>query len=97
MRAPVLIVPRWTVDVDWLGRRSGGGLCWGATRQGIAGRKLTVMRPAPTGIVRRRRCSWPRLGIGHHRRFPHPLKTHRAERPGDAITPLGTPTPGSAR
>ena len=28
----------------------------------------------------------PGFGIGHHRRFPHPLKTHGREHPGDAIT-----------
>jgi hypothetical protein len=44
------------------------------------------------------RCSlaslfWRWLDIGHHRRFPHPLKTHRGERPGDAVTPLRPPTP----
>jgi hypothetical protein len=32
-------------------------------------------RPTPTGAARRRRCSRHRSGIGHHRRFPHPLKT----------------------
>jgi hypothetical protein len=49
MRTPVLIAAQWRVDVQSLGRRSGSGLCRGATRQGIAGGKLTVMRPTPTG------------------------------------------------
>src|SRR5207237_2895306 len=29
-------------DVHWCGRRSGSGLCWGATRRGIAGRTLVA-------------------------------------------------------
>src|SRR6266436_5376129 len=37
-----------TNDVCFLRRRSGSGLCWGATRRGIAGRKLTVMLRALT-------------------------------------------------
>ena len=92
MRTAELIVPHGTVDVDWRGRRSGSGLCWGATRQGIAGRKLTVLRPTPTGDARRRRSWRSRLRIGQHRRFPHPLKTHWVVGPGEAITPLCNPT-----
>ena len=88
----MLIAAPRRVDLHWRGRRSGSGLCWGATRQGIAGRKLTVMQPTPTGDARRRRSSWSWLDIGHHRRFPHPLKTHRGAGPGDALPPRRLPT-----
>ena len=50
MSTALSIVRGGAVDVDWRGRRSGSGLCWGATRRGIAGRKLKMM-PTPTGAA----------------------------------------------
>ncbi len=53
-----------------LGRRSGGELCWRATRQGIAGRKLIPM--SGWGRVRLQ----PERQKGDRDRFPHAWKTH---------------------
>src|SRR5689334_6563344 len=58
------------------GRRSGGGLCWGATRQGIAGRKLTAMGWGQAEAGRLPASLTAAIFPCHHRgRFPHPSKT----------------------
>src|ERR1700730_6652233 len=58
-------MPEWTMNVYKQCWRSGSGLCWGATRRGIAGRKLTVMQPTPANDARRRRLflAW---AVGGH-------------------------------
>ena len=53
------------------GWRSGGGLCWRATCQGIANRKLIEMLWAGVGECLPRR-QFPRISID----FPMPRKTH---------------------
>jgi len=55
-----------------------------------------IMQPTPVGQACRHRCARPVLTLGHHRRFPHPLKTHRCRGPGDAIRALRAPAQGSA-
>jgi hypothetical protein len=84
--SPVSIVPGWAAEVDWRGRRSGSGLCWGATRRGIAGPK-THGDAVNAGEF----CSSallfvePRLAfflLLHHCRFSYALKTHCRDKHG---------------
>ena len=61
-------------------RRSGGGLCWGATRRGIAGANSLQCRSgrcAP-GMPALPFPSTPCSSRAHCGRFAHAFKTHRA-------------------
>src|SRR5215470_12059642 len=73
-------MPEWKNDVCFLRRRSGSGLCWGATRRGIAGRKLTVMLLRAGARMQGLYWHLRNGGLLHHRRFPHALKTQAAGR-----------------
>ena len=59
-------------------RRSGGGLCWGATRRGIAGANSLQCGRAGAHQACRPFPSTPCSSRAHCGRFAHALKTHRA-------------------
>src|SRR5882724_8591118 len=69
------------------GRRSGSGLCWGATCRGIAARKLTAMGRG--SVADRLPVLAGRLLAPHRSRFSHSLKTHGCHRALIAGTATG--------